>query len=336
MAPGTQENSVSVIVVNWNGAIFLKECLEALFRQTYPSYEVILVDNASSDSSVSSVRKGFPQTKVVELSENKGFTGGNVEGLKVAEGEFIALVNNDARVDEKWLERLVEPMLRQPTVGICASRLLLEKGSRINSAGGAVTSAGVGFDRGFGEAEEVYNKSEFVFGASGAAALYRRRMIEEIGFLDEEFFLYGEDTDLSFRAQLAGWKCAYVATATASHKWQGTSRRLSDVHVYYHNRNLEFVWLKNMPAKLMVRYTHHKMLQEMGSLRTYAFRLGKWRPFFRAKRDALRMAPGMLRKRKAIQRTKKVSDEYIESLLTPIFGRELRRHKKLARLASPC
>ena len=84
-------------------------------------------------------------------------------------------------------------------------------------------------------------------------------MLEEIGFLDNDFFLYGEDVDLSFRAQIAGWKCVYVPTAIVYHKLNTTARKLSDVHVYYHTRNLEFVWVKNMPTKLMLRYLHHKI-----------------------------------------------------------------------------
>ena len=124
---------------------------------------------------------------------------------------------------------------------------------------------------------------EPVFGACGAAVLYRRRMLDEIGFLDEDFFLYDEDTDLNFRAQLAGWKCIYVPTAVAYHVANATSRRLSDLHVYYHTRNLEFVWIKNMPFEIMLRFAHHKVIQELGSLCYLCLRHGKWGPFFSGK-----------------------------------------------------
>jgi GT2 family glycosyltransferase len=326
-------SKVSIIVLNWNGKRFLADCLEALRGQTHVNREIILVDNGSTDLSVQFVKESFPDVKIVELSENVGFSGGNLEGLKVAGGEFTALVNNDARVDKEWLERLIQPMVEDSKIGVCASKLILEGTRTINSAGGRITTAGVGFDRGFGESDELYNIAEFVFGACAAAVLYRRKMLEEIGFFDEDFFLYGEDTDLSFRAQLAGWKCMYVPTAVVYHKGHATAGRYSDLHVYHHTRNQEFVWLKNMPAKLMIRYAHHKILQEMADVRTYCLRLGKWRPFLRAKRDAIKMLPGMLKKRRAIQGMKKVSDEYTESLLTSIFSDALRRHKRLARLA---
>ena len=130
-----------------------------------------------------------------------------------------------------------------------------------------------------------------MFGACGAAVLYRRRMLEEIGFLDEDFFLYDEDTDLSFRAQLAGWKCVYVPNAIVYHKGNATTGRLSDTHVYFHTRNLEFVWIKNMPGGLMLRFIHHKVVQEIGSFFYLCVRHGKWATFFKAKWDALKMAP---------------------------------------------
>lgn len=312
-------NKLSIIVVNLNGQRLLLDCLGSLSRQTYTNREIILVDNGSADSSVRYVEERFPSVKIIELRENTGFTGGNVQGLKAAGGEFVALVNNDTQVDDHWLENLLEPMLEDSTIGICASKLLFEDGRGINSAGDGLTTAGVGLNRGLGKDGTLFSDSEFVFGACGAAVLYRRRMLDEIGFLDDDFFLYDEDTDLNFRAQLAGWKCAYVPTAIVYHKSNATSQRLSDLHVYYHSRNLEFVWLKNMPSSLMLRYAHHKLLQELGSFFYLCIRHGKWKAFFRAKKDALKMAPLMWRKRKEIQTMKRVSDSDIRRLLSPMF-----------------
>jgi GT2 family glycosyltransferase len=144
-------------------------------------------------------------------------------------------------------------------------------------------------------------------------------MLDEIGFLDEDFFLYDEDIDLNFRAQLAGWKCIYVPSAIAYHLANATSKRLSDLHVYYHTRNLEFVWIKNMPTGLMIRFAHHKFIQEFGSFGYLCLRHGKWRPFFRAKRDSLKMLPLMLEKRKRIQARRRVPNRYLRSVLTSMF-----------------
>jgi GT2 family glycosyltransferase len=318
---------VSIIVVNWNGERFLRDCLGSLSRQTYANREILLVDNGSTDTSVSYVRENFPDVKVIELRENTGFTGGNVAGLKAADGDFVALVNNDTRADDRWLENLVQPMRKDPRVGICASKLLFEGGAEINSASDGLTTAAVGFNRGLGAASALLDNPELVFGACGAGALYRRRMLDEIGFLDEDFFLYDEDTDLSFRAQLAGWKCVYVPDAIMHHKANATAVRLSDTHVYFHTRNLEFVWIKNMPMGLMLRYAHHKIFQEIGSFCYLCLRHGKWAPYLKAKRDALKMLPQMWEKRRSIQARRRVSSSYLQSLMTSMFTLEFAGQK---------
>jgi len=320
-------HKVSIIVVSWNGERFLKDCLEALSLQTYCEREIILVDNGSTDSSVCFVRERFPEIKIVELAENKGFAGGNIEGLKACTGDFIALINNDTRADEKWLENLLQPMVENRNIGICASKLMMDGTGKINSAGDGLTTAGVGFNRGLWKDRAFYDDSESVFGGCGAAVLYRRKMLEEIGFLDEDFAFYDEDVDLNFRAQLAGWRCMYVPSAIVHHKRNGTAGRLSDLHVYHHTRNLEFVWIKNMPTGLIMRFAHHKLIQEVGAFCYLCLRHMKWAPFFKAKRDALRMLPKMVKKRREIQRKKEVSNYHIKRMLTPIFSKELIRQK---------
>jgi GT2 family glycosyltransferase len=312
---------ISIIVVNWNGKALLSDCLGPLLRQQGAACELILVDNGSSDGSVDWVREKFPHIQIVQLSSNQGFTGGNLAGLEAARGEFIALLNNDTRADERCLSELLLPMIRDSRIGISAAKLLLDGTEVINSAGIGLTTAAVGFDRGYGEDRCLYDIPEHVFGACAAGVLYRRAMLEEIGFLDNDFFLYGEDVDLSFRAQIAGWKCVYVPTALVYHKLNTTARKLSDVHVYYHTRNLEFIWLKNMPTKLMVRYLHHKMLQEVGAFCYLCLRHNKWKPFFRAKRDALKMLPLVIRKRREIQARRRVSNAYLQSMLTSVFDK---------------
>ena len=320
---------VSIIVVNWNRARLLKDCLWALSRQTYSNYEIILVDNGSSDDSVSIAKENFPAVTIVELAENRGFTGGNAAGLKVASGEFIALVNNDVRTELDWLERLLQAMVADPDIGICASKLIFDGTEAIDSAGNGLTTGGVGFNRGLGMDRKDFSISELIFGACGAAVIYRRSMLQEIGFFDDDFFLYDEDADLSFRAQLGGWKCRYVPDAVAHHQGNATSERLSELHVYYHTRNLEFVWIKNMPAELMLRFLHHKLIQEFAAFGYLCLRHGRWKPFLRAKRDAVRMLPNMLTKRREVQRHRKVSNQYVKRILTPIFEKEYLLRKAL-------
>jgi GT2 family glycosyltransferase len=318
---------ISIIIVNWNGEKYLRVCLSSLLFQTYANREIIFVDNGSTDGSVRYVKEQFPAVNVIELRENAGFTGGNTAGVKVANGEYFALVNNDTRIHERWLENLIQPMLADRNVGICASKILFESDGSFDSAGAGITTAAVGFNQGLIQGAEGFDSPNRVFGACGAAVLYRRRMVEEVGFLDEDFFLYDEDADLSFRAQHAGWKCVYVADAIVYHKANATAGRLSDTHVYYHTRNLEFVWVKNMPLALMLRFAHEKLLQEIGSFCYLCLRHGKWLPYLRAKRDALRMLPGMWQKRRVIQARRRVSNAYVRTLMTSMFTWDFVRQK---------
>ncbi|MGH7232348.1 MAG: glycosyltransferase family 2 protein [Nitrospiraceae bacterium] len=315
--------TISVIVVNWNGRDLLEDCLASLCSQRYEPCELIVVDNGSTDGSAQFIRDRFPTVKLVALAANTGFTGGNAAGLQVSRGEFIALINNDTRAAPTWLEHLIQPMLADPRIGICASKLIIEGSWQIDSSGDGLGTGGVGFKRGTGREATQYALPEDVFGACAAAALYRNEMLDAIGFLDEDFFFNDEDADLNFRAQLAGWTCRYVPSAVVYHKVNATIGRLSDAHVYYHHRNLEFLWVKNMPAALMLRFFHHKLIQEIGGFCYICLRHGKWRTFFRAKRDALKMLPRMLKKRRSIQRHKRVPNDHIKAMLTPIFSHEL-------------
>ncbi len=326
---------VSVIVVNWNGAHLLAECLSALRAQTYPDVEVIVVDNASTDDSVEYVQRQFPQVRLVVLAQNLGFAGGNVEGLKSACGDYIALLNNDAVAAPNWLGELVSAMEDDERIGSCASKLVVyDRSDRIDSAGDSCATSGHGCKRGNGELVATFSDREPVFGACAGAALYRRSMIDDIGFLDEDFFLQCEDTDLNFRAQLMGWRCVFVPTAVVMHKVSTTIARLNGLPVYYSSRNEEFVWIKNMPASLMLRYLHHKLLQEAGAVAYYCFKRGEWRPFLRGKLDALRQLPRYLRKRREIQRRRRVPPRELARTLTPLFDRQLVRDK-LGKLFSP-
>jgi len=311
---------VSVIVVNWNGERLLRPCLQSLSDQTYQEREIILVDNGSEDDSVETVRRLFPEVRIVRLPRNTGFAGGSVAGFAASKGDLIALLNNDARVECRYLERLVSGALQDHRIGICAPKLVYEgKTDSLNGAGHGLTTAGVGFDRGVGSRPSRYTTPESVFGACAAASLYRRTMLDDIGFFDEEFFIYDEDADLNARAQLAGWKCRFVPDAMVHHIGGASSGKLSDNHVYFHSRNLEFVWLKNMPTTLMLRYAHHKLIQEFGTFLYLCLRHGRWRPYFRAKRDALRMLPSMIKKRRVVQAMKRVSDRDFRRSLTPVF-----------------
>jgi GT2 family glycosyltransferase len=326
--------TVSVILVNYNGMRYLSRCLDALAKQAFSTYEVIVVDNASREDSVALIRRAYPAVHLIENPTNTGFGDANNVGLTVAKGTYIALLNNDAFPEPDWLRSLVDAMDGNPSVGTCASKLILDGTDLIDSAGDGCLTCAKGYKHGELAKAAGYDTARFVFGACAGAALYRRAMIDEIGFFDADFFLIHEDTDLNFRAQLFGWKCLYVPRAVVHHVMSATIGKESDLAIYYNVRNSDFVWIKNLPLSLLVRYLHHKLLAEWGALLYFGFRRKRFGLFFRAKMDGLRMLSKMIGKRRKIQAARKIPVSVLATLLTPTWSPEYTqsRIRKLAGL----
>jgi len=313
------EIQISVIIVNWNGRHHLEECLNALEKQTFKRFEIILIDNGSHDGSVSWVRKTFPWVRIIALPVNSGFCHANNLGYAVSRAEFIALLNNDTKVDSNWLYFLKNKIEEDEKIGICASRILLyDRNEILDAAGDGYDFSGVGFRRGHGAKASSLAHSEEVFGACAAAALYRTSMLEEIGFFDENFFSVGEDIDLSFRARLAGYKCIYVPEALVYHKVSATIGVESDFQIYYSRRNVEYVYFKNMPL-LMIFFTFPMHL--LYNLLTFiqAIKQARLNLFFKAKRDFLLHLKEVCEKRRSIQRQRKISHKDLFSSFSKTY-----------------
>jgi GT2 family glycosyltransferase len=305
----------SVIIVNWNGRHHLDTCLGALRSQSFTDFETILVDNGSTDGSSDHVRARHPWVQLIPLAENRGFCGGSNEGIRRARGSYVALLNNDTEVEPDWLRELVSAIER-PQVGFCASQILFfDERNVIDSAGDEFAINGVAHKRGHLEQASQYTEAEEVFGACAAAALYRRSMLEDVGLLDEDFFLIFEDADLSFRARNAGYRCVYVPTARVFHKANASIGAYSHTYVYYGQRNLELAYLKNMPLPLLLRYLPVHLLYDLLALVFFSGR-GRLGSFLRAKGAAMLCLPATLRKRRRIQARRVVSSTQLDGLLT--------------------
>jgi len=308
---------ISVIVLNWNGRAHLEGCLSSLWAQTYQDFEIIMVDNGSQDGSVSFVRKRFPEVRVVAIKENLGFAGGNNAGMAVARGELIALLNNDTVADPGWLAALRRATQEQAEYGMWASKVVLfDQPEILDSASDGLTVAGVPFKRGYLQPAILYNEPQEVFGPSGAAALYRRCVLEEVGGLDEDFFLIHEDVDLALRARLRGYRCWYVPEAVVRHKVHASLGYMSREYVFYGQRNLEYLFLKNLPFSLLLRCLPAHLLFDLFAFGHFVLR-GHGLTFLRAKGAALRALPAVLRKRRAVQKQRRVS----ASSLLPLMER---------------
>jgi hypothetical protein len=293
---------ISIVVVNYNGKKYLSGCFSSLFQQTYSHMEVILVDNASIDGSIEYIQENFPRVIIIPQSTNRGFAGGTNAGILTAKGDFILTLNNDTIVDSHLLEEIVQPMLADSRVGICGTKMLFPDG-RINSTAICISRSGAAWDRGMGEPDNgQYNVTQEVFGACAGAALYRHAMLEEIGLFDEDFFLYMEDVDLAFRAQLSGWKCIYVPTARVIHVHGGTSDPGSDNSVYYVNRNLLWYTVKNFSKRTLLISSPWIFGRNIAVI-PYYFLKGKGKAIINAKIDSVKGLPRIIKKRKTIRKT---------------------------------
>ncbi len=240
---------VSVIVVNWNGLRYLPRCLAALAAQTYPAVEVILVDNGSTDGSAAWVTAHYPQVRLILNAANRGFAAANNQGIAAAQGDYLALLNNDAWAEPEWLSALVAAMERAPRVGMVASQMLFaDRPEIINSTGICVDQCGISWDRHGGAPAQAPDQPPVeVFGPCAGAALYRRALFNEVGVFDEDFFVYLEDVDLAWRARWCGWQALYVPAARVYHVHSGTSLDGSPFKTFYLSQNKIQLLVRNYP-----------------------------------------------------------------------------------------
>jgi GT2 family glycosyltransferase len=245
---------VSIVVVNWNGAGYLEECLSSLERQSYSALEIVIVDNGSTDGSCawlrSRLRAGW---RLIELPLNLGFAGGVNTGIRAAHGEFVALLNNDAVAEPEWISSMVAGMSAADT-GMVAAKILFHGDRRvIDKAGHLLYPDGLNRGRGAGELDRgQFDSEEEILFPDGCAALYRRVMLDEVGLFDEQFFAYGDDADLGLRARWMGWRCRYMPSAVVYHRHSRSLGKYSPQKAFLVERNRFWVAVKLFPAALLM------------------------------------------------------------------------------------
>ncbi|MFQ5612875.1 MAG: glycosyltransferase family 2 protein [Anaerolineae bacterium] len=308
---------VSVIIPNWNGARHLPTCLRALETQMYPRLEVIVVDNGSTDESVELTRREFPGVAVVELAENRGLTGAINRGIERARGEIIAPLNNDTEVSPGWAAALVAALTDHPQAGMAASKMLLfDERDRIHSAGDAFGADGIPINRGVWQKDEgQFDGDTYIFGGCGGAVAYRRQMLDEIGLFDEDLFMYCEDVDLNWRAQLAGYRCVFAPEAIVYHHLSATGG--GTIASFYTGRNTLLVLVKDLPGHLW-RANFWKIARAQLKIALEALRAWRGaaaRARLRGQLSGLWLVPRWLAKRRQVQATRRASLDYLASLL---------------------
>lgn len=309
--------NVFVVIPNWNGADMIVECLNSLTDQTLRA-QIVVVDNASVDNSVSLIEAQFPEVKILKNSKNKGFAGGVNTGITYAleqGADAVAIFNNDAVAEKTWLAELAHEMEENPKTGIVTCKLMRSDKIHFDSTGDYYTTWGIPFPRGRNQKDQgQYNKSESVFGASGGASLYRATMLKEIGIFDERFFAYYEDVDISLRARLANWDIRYAPKAIAYHHIGGTSSKMGDFTRYHSIKNFLILYTKTMPATLYWKYLPTFLYQ---FARTTMRSILDRKPHVWLKSISVFIAylPGLLHDRWRIQKNRKLTAKEVEQLL---------------------
>ena len=321
----------SAIVLNYNGRDFVLEAVQSLLDQDLPDVEVIVVDNGSADGSDADIERRFgARVRLIRAGRNLGFGAGNNLGIREARGRHILLLNNDAVAAPSLVREMVKAAEADASIGMVAARVLdYARRDVLDTAGHLLYPDGL--NRGRGRLEEdrgQYDTCSTALFPSGAAALYTRRMLDDVGLFDESFFLYGDDAELGLRGRVAGWGCAYAPQAVAYHRYSRSAGAYSTLKAFYVERNRVLVLCKLFPFSsiaLSPFYTLLRLaLQAWGALsgRGAAGRLARERSLFhlaavgvRAYLSALRALPGVARERWKARGRRRLSTRGFRRLL---------------------
>ncbi|OGP91476.1 MAG: glycosyltransferase [Deltaproteobacteria bacterium RBG_19FT_COMBO_43_11] len=313
---------VSVIIVNWNTDAQLKRCMLSLSKQTMPPREVIIVDNASTDSSAEGLEECYQNIKVVRLNNNIGFAAANNYAARLVSEEcnWLALLNPDAFPEPTWLESLMDAVKHHPEYAFFGSLLLDANEPAILDGTGDVNHiSGLVWREGHGQAVDASSlRMKEIFSPCAAAALYRKDIFAEANGFDEDYFCYVEDVDLGFRLRLLGYRCLYVPDAVAYHIGSAATGKRSDFSVYHGHRNLVWTYVKNMPGVLFWLLLPLHIALNLVIIIWFSLQ-GQGAVILKAKWDALCGIPRMWKKRRDIQRNRSASIGKIWQVLDKSF-----------------
>jgi len=302
---------VSIIIVTYNSENDLQKLLPSLVSQTHKDFEIVVIDNNSQDCSIELVKNYFPEAKIIKNPENLGFAHAVNQGIKVSSGEFILLLNPDTMLKENFIENLVKKLKEHPEAGGACGKLLSEDGKKIDSAGIFFSPFLRHFDRGQGDLPERYNWEAYVFGISGAAALFRRKMLEDVRvdeeYFDSSFFAYREDADLCWRAQLLGWKFLYVPSAIGYHRrrvFPGKRKDLPPFINMHSVKNRFLMRIKNQTIFLFLVLFLTGFVRDLGII---AYTILFERESLKAFKEILSLLPRALKWRREIMKKKRIS-----------------------------
>lgn len=309
-----KKTKVSIVIPNWNGKEFLKKCLPSIKKQSFKGFEVIIIDNGSTDGSLEYIRRYYTSYKVISLKENIGFAPAVNLGIIEACGDYIILINNDTELDAECIKNLVKAADLYPEVGMVAAKMVqFYNRNLIDSAGDYIDAVGHADNIGRGEInDDRYKKSDYVFLVTGGGGLIKREVFERIGILDPDYFAYFEDVDLCFRAQLVGFKGWFESTAIIYHIHKATSNKNRLLTEYLQFRNMTMTIIKNYPKSLLLHQFNWVkiILVNLNTVR-FLYSEGYLKAGLKAELYIFLNLFKILKKRAIIQSHKKVCDSYI-------------------------
>lgn len=323
---------VSVVVVNWNGQDVIAGCLTSLATQIFADFEVIVVDNGSTDGSIALLDSSPLPIRLIRNTENKGFCGANNQGIDSARGKYVALLNNDAEADPAWLAALVDAIGQgsEPPCGMVASKILLfDDRTRIDKVGHLIYPDGQNRGRGSGEIDSgQYDELEETLWPDGCAALYSADMLRQIGGFDEDFFAYADDAELGLRGRIAGWRAVYAPKAVVYHRGGSTLGRYSARRLFLIERNRIWLVAKLFPLRLWPLTPYYFLRRSLAMALAHSSEEGEAfaatrqmsvlaliQCIAKANAAALWGLPRMIRKRSATSKFRKLSNGEIQALL---------------------
>jgi GT2 family glycosyltransferase len=331
------ELTVSVLIVAWNNGSHLPHCLEALGNQTFKDHEVIVVDNGSTDGSISSLEQDWPNLNlhVERLPVNLGFAAANNAGARLVRGQWLALLNADAFPEPDWLEHLLDATKEFPNAFFASRQIQANAPTLLDGEGDVYNISGLVWRRNYGLPVKEKSEIEEIFSPCAAAALYPRQAFLDVGGFDVDYFSYQEDVDLGFRLRLKGLRCIFVPQAVVLHVGSASTGKHSDFAIYYGHRNLVWTYVKNMPALLLWAFLPLHLAANLLTMIKF-FLTGHGNAIWRAKLDAAKGIGRMTRKRKAIQQNRQVTVAAIyrvmnHGLFAPLTASLQRRHYRTDR-----
>ena len=326
---------ISIVIVYWNNAEHLPRCLDCLSRQSVRDFEIILIDNGSSDSGTDGLETKYPglDLSLQRLDSNQGFAAGNNIGARSAQGKWLVLLNADAFPEPDWLERLLAAAEAYPEIASFSSRQFQANNPEIlDGAGDAYHVSGLAWRRYFGYPADKYgHESIEVFSPCAAAGMYSRAAFLDVGGFDEDYFSYFEDVDLGFRLRLRGYRCLYVPEARVAHVGAVAVGARSDFSLYHSHRNLIWTFVKNMPRSMLWQYLPAHVMANVIHFTYFALK-GRGKVLWRAKTDALRSLSSILKKRREIQSRRKADNAELKKVMQHGFLEPYLFGKKFAKL----